>query len=224
MHARGMAAPWAAHGRSGRWLEAMAGAAMRGPHRGGHRGPWGWGGGAGQGLFAPPFFGPPRAKRGDVRAAALALLAEEPRNGYQIIEEIARRSDGMWRPSSGSVYPALQQLEDEELIRAEQSEGRRLFHLTDAGRAYVAEHEEELAAPWESVTGGMTEMIELRDLMGAVGMAFAQVARAGSREQLEEARKVLTDARRKLYRILAEGDDDAGGDPGERGGRAGGGR
>ena len=52
----------------------------------------------------------PRAKRGDVRAAALALLAEEPMNGYQIIGEISERSDGVWRPSPGSVYPALQQL------------------------------------------------------------------------------------------------------------------
>ena len=59
----------------------------------------------------------PRVKRGDVRAAALALLAEEPPNGYQIIQEISERSGGVWRPSPGSVYPALQQLEDEGLIR-----------------------------------------------------------------------------------------------------------
>ena len=73
----------------------------------------------------------PRVRRGDVRAAALALLAEEPRNGYQLIQEIAERSGGVWQPSPGSVYPALQQLEDEGLIQAETPEGgRKRYALT----------------------------------------------------------------------------------------------
>ena len=80
-------------------------------------------------------------RRGDVRAAALSLLAEGPRNGYQIIQEISERTNGVWRPSPGSVYPALQQLEDEGLIRAETSEsGRKAFALTDEGRAYADSH------------------------------------------------------------------------------------
>ena len=96
----------------------------------------------------------PRAKRGDVRAAALALLAEQPMNGYQIIQEIGERSGGVWRPSPGSIYPALQQLEDEGLIRAEAGEGgRRAFQLTDEGRAYAAAHSAELTAPWDVVAG-----------------------------------------------------------------------
>src|SRR5262249_49122735 len=75
-----------------------------------------------------------RVRRGDVRAAALALLAEEPRNGYQLIQEIAERSDGVWQPSPGSVYPALQQLEDEGLIQAETPEGgRKRYALTGEG-------------------------------------------------------------------------------------------
>jgi len=96
----------------------------------------------------------PRARRGDVRAAALALLAEQPMNGYQIIQEIGERSGGVWRPSPGSIYPALQQLEDEGLIRAEAGEGgRRAFQLTDEGRTYVAAHPDELTAPWDVVAG-----------------------------------------------------------------------
>ena len=79
-----------------------------------------------------------KARRGDIRTAALLLLAEEPRNGYQIMQEVEERSDGVWRPSPGSVYPALQQLEDEGLIRSEESDGRKLFALTDAGRKVVA--------------------------------------------------------------------------------------
>src|SRR5580692_9872161 len=95
-----------------------------------------------------------RVKRGDVRAAALALLAEEPRNGYQIIQEIAARSGGVWQPSPGSVYPALQQLEDEGLIGAETADnGRKAFALTDEGRAYVASHAGEVSAPWDVVAG-----------------------------------------------------------------------
>src|SRR5688500_2490305 len=81
----------------------------------------------------PPGRGP-RRRRGDVRAALLALLAEEPRNGYQLMQEIENRSEGVWRPSPGSVYPALQQLEDEGLIRSEESDGRKVFRLTEAGR------------------------------------------------------------------------------------------
>jgi DNA-binding PadR family transcriptional regulator len=152
-----------------------------------------------------------RARRGDVRAAVLALLAEEPRNGYQIIQEIGERSGGVWRPSPGSVYPALQQLEDEELVRTESGEsGRRLFALTDEGRSYVAGHPDEVRAPWDVVagrTGGAA--IEMRRLVRQVGMAAFQVVSAGSDAQQTQARQVLADCRRSLYRILAAEDDEA---------------
>src|SRR5436305_15247900 len=91
----------------------------------------------------PPSFAErrgPKARRGDVRAAALVLLDEEPRNGYQLMQEIERRSDGAWRPSPGAVYPALQQLEDEGLVRTNERDGRKLYELTDTGRAHVEEH------------------------------------------------------------------------------------
>jgi DNA-binding PadR family transcriptional regulator len=200
--------PWGGPGPWAPWLGWMMGAAQTRGHRGAPFGPWAFGPGPRGGGFAKhPFGRPPRARRGDVRAAALALLAEQPMNGYQIIEEIARRSSGMWRPSSGSVYPALQQLEDEGLIRAEQSEGRRVFTITDAGRAYVDEHPDELAAPWETVGDAVPEeMVELGQLASQVGMAFMQVVQVGSPAQLAQAKQVLSDTRRALYRILAEGD------------------
>jgi DNA-binding PadR family transcriptional regulator len=151
----------------------------------------------------------PRARRGDVRAAALALLAEEPMNGYQIIQAIGDRSDGVWRPSPGSVYPALQQLEDEGLIRSDTGEGgRRAFLLTDEGRAYVDAHPEETQAPWDVIAGqaGGTAR-EMKHLVGQVAMAAFQVVSAGSDSQVTQARQILTDARKSLYRLLAADED-----------------
>jgi len=153
----------------------------------------------------------PRAKRGDVRAAALALLAEEPMNGYQIIGEISERSEGVWRPSPGSVYPALQQLEDEALIRAEAGDGgRRAYVLTDEGREYVAAHPDEVRAPWDIVAGTVGgAAIEMRSLIGQVAMAAFQVVSAGTDAQVDQARQVLADARKSLYRVLAADDDES---------------
>jgi DNA-binding PadR family transcriptional regulator len=193
----------------------------RGPGFGGRPGFGGPPGfpGLGAWLGDPRMMRVQRAKRGDVRAAALALLAEGPMNGYQIIQEISERSGGVWRPSPGSVYPALQQLEDEGLIRAEAGEGgRRAYVLTDDGRHYADAHPEELDAPWDAVTGHAGgAAVEMRKLIGQVAMAASQVLSAGSDAQISQARRILTDARRALYRVLAaddEDDDDAG--PAER--------
>jgi DNA-binding PadR family transcriptional regulator len=159
--------------------------------------------------FGPPGRGGRRARRGDVRAAALLLLEEQPRNGYQLMQEIEDRSGGMWRPSPGSVYPALALLEDEGLVRSDEGAGRRAFELTDDGRKYVEEHREALGVPWEQAGGDLPQgILELRSLMMQLGMAAMQVAQAGDEAQTDEARKVLEDARRALYRILA-GDEPA---------------
>jgi len=171
------------------------------------------------GWVGGPGFGPrgrgrrgSRARRGDVRAAALALLAEEPMNGYQIIQQIGERSGGLWRASPGSVYPALAQLEDENLISPAAGErGRRAYALTDQGHAYVAEHAEQLRAPWSDMTSGAAgAAADMRSLVRQVHLAAFQVVSAGTDAQLTEARKILAQARRSLYRILAE--DEAGSD------------
>jgi DNA-binding PadR family transcriptional regulator len=182
-------------------------------HHGGHRhrhGPHGGGFGGPFGGFGPgrgPRGRGRKARRGDIRTAALLLLNEEPRNGYQIMQEVEERSDGVWRPSPGSVYPALQQLEDEGLIRSEELEGRKLFALTDEGRAYVKERGEDKPAPWEQMSGDVSDQAhELGKLMREVADAFVQVMKTGSEAQFGEARKVLVTARRDLYRILADGD------------------
>jgi DNA-binding PadR family transcriptional regulator len=198
-----------------RWLGwlAMAGRHHHGRHRHGGRGfpfaggPWGFGPGGPMGR------GGARARRGDVRAAMLKLLAEEPRNGYQLMQEIEQRSGGVWRPSPGSVYPALQQLEDEGLVRAEETDGRKLFHLTDAGREAAAAIGAE-GAPWDAVSESVdSDVWELFAVAKQVGMAIFQIAQAGSSEQIASAREVLNNARRSLYGILAEDDPEPGAEP-----------
>jgi DNA-binding PadR family transcriptional regulator len=142
----------------------------------------------------------PRVRRGDVRSALLALLAEEPRNGYQMIEEIARRSGGVWRPSPGSVYPALQQLEDEGLVTAQESGGSRVYQLTDAGRAAEVTPE-----PWNDVVRSLPEdRHELRLLWGQLAEAFLHLSRVATDGQVAETKKLLKEARRGMFRILAE--------------------
>ena len=183
---------------------------------GGGPGPWGGGPfefGMRGGPFGPPRFGGrgPRVRRGDVRAAILDLLAEgQPWNGYQIIQEIAERTQGVWRPSAGSVYPALQQLEDEGLISAAAGEDRRrMYTLTEEGQAYVTEHADELKASWDAVTGSVNDTeVQLRHTIHQVMVAVSQVAQAGSAAQVQQAGKILADTRRALYRILAADDQD----------------
>jgi DNA-binding PadR family transcriptional regulator len=164
-------------------------------------GPWGFQGrGRGRG----------RRGRGNVRAAILALLAERPMHGYEMIQELEARTGGVWRPSPGSVYPTLQLLEDENLIAGEEVEGRKRFALTDAGRAEAERHAQR--APWEEATEGIAPVaFGLRNAIFQVGEAAWTVASAGTEAQQTRALEVLTESRRRLYAILAEdgGADDA---------------
>lgn len=153
----------------------------------------------------PMGFGGPgmRARRGDVRSAVLRLLAEQPMHGYQIIQELSARSGGAWSPSAGSVYPTLQLLADEGLVSAEESAGKKVFSLTESGVAAVAETADQ-PAPWEETTQGDTGLGEYRDAAGRLMQAMFQIGKGGTKDQRTAAVEVLTDARKKLYAILAE--------------------
>jgi len=142
--------------------------------------------------------------RGDVRTAILFLLAEGPMHGYQVIQELTERSGGMWQPSPGSVYPTLQQLEDEGMVRSAEDEGRRVFSLTDEGRAEVERRAEE-PRPWE-MRADAEPFAGIRDEGFGVGAAVMQVVRTGTPQQVARAREILAEARRSLYRLLAEDD------------------
>ena len=134
----------------------------------------------------------------------LALVAEQPRHGYEIIQEIAERTDGAWRPSPGSVYPTLSQLEDEGLVRVEKAEGRRVVRLTEEGTRYVEEHRAELDAVWESVDPTSTTDAT------RCGSSSSSCTRRRSRCRCRHAGpgrrrdRGAAEARKTIYRLLAE--------------------
>jgi DNA-binding PadR family transcriptional regulator len=151
----------------------------------------------------------PRVKRGDVRAAILDVVAVEPLNGYQVIQQIAERTGGQWKPSPGSVYPTISQLEDEGLLVGDPERGRTL-RLTEAGEAYVAEHPEELAAVWapfeELPAEEAPDLSVLKNEVGQLMSAVWQILSNGTDEQRKDAMAVLIETRRKLYGLLADED------------------
>jgi len=148
-------------------------------------------------------YGGPRARRGDVRAAILALLSEEARNGYQVIQEIQERTNGLWKPSPGAVYPALSVLTDEGLVREIELDGKRAFELTDEGRAHVAENDP--GKPWEAVVEGVPAgELDLHEQIRPLIMAVVQVVKVGTPEQVKEAKRIVEDARKALYALLAD--------------------
>ena len=156
--------------------------------------------------------GGPALRRGGIRPLILAALANKPMHGYEVIQALEAESSGRWRPSAGSVYPSLQQLSDEGLVTSEEIEGRRTYSLTDAGRAAVA------AAPADRSSwsrGVDRDAPDIRSLAVQLVGAGMQVQRMGSPAAQAEARRILADARRRLYRLLAD-DEEAGahaGDP-----------
>ena len=155
--------------------------------------------------FGPHGFGPHgRARRGNVRAAILAVLAEQPMHGYEIMQQLEQRSGGMWRPSPGSVYPTLQLLEDQGLVKGEDVEGRRVFSLTDEGRA-EAETVTRQGSPWAaSETGPGAVRFKLHGGVKQLMAAVMQVGAAGSQEQVDKTLEILAEARKRIYGLLAE--------------------
>ncbi len=151
-------------------------------------------------------------RRGDVRPLILLALRDKPMHGYQVIQELEAQSGGRWRPSAGSVYPPHQQLEDEGLVRSDEVEGRRTYSLTEAGRTAA---DEAPAGSWRDPEG--RHETDLRRLaIGVIGAAV-QVERTGSPEARRQAERILVDARRGIYRLLADDprEDETDGDGGD---------
>ncbi len=202
---------WGQHrsGWAGQWGSGWGGP-WEGPGRRGRQGPPPWV----AGLFGLTQTEPqrgPKVRRGDVRAAILDMLKDEPMNGYQLISQIEERSGGAWKPSPGSVYPTISQLEDEGLVEADEERGRRTLRLSDEGRRYVEEHPDELAAVWRPFgqreeSSPLAEFAALKPELGQVAAAVWQIITTGTEQQRRDAIGVLIETRRQLYGLLAEGD------------------
>jgi DNA-binding PadR family transcriptional regulator len=150
--------------------------------------------------------GPARRGRGAIKAGILLVLAEQPMHGYQIMQELSTRSGGAWHPSPGAIYPTLQRLEDKGLVRSDEEDARRVFRLTDTGRMVADRLALKGFVPWEVAGPADRERSELRQALGHLVDAVRQVGRAGSPEQRGRVLDLLRDARRGVYRILAEDD------------------
>ena len=155
-------------------------------------------------IFGPLREGFTAVRRGKVRHLILAVLHDRPMHGYQVMQELEARTGGRWRPSAGTIYPTLQLLEDEGLVRTEEAEGRKVYVLTDDGRA-AAEASPLTRHPWFAKDAGQPGM-DMRKLAVQLIGAAIQVQRAGSPDAQREAREILVDGRRRLYRLLAEDD------------------
>jgi len=210
-HGRGYG--WVGSGALGRGWGDLSGSGPGGPGLHGRQGPPPWVMELVRSFGGPDLGGPrgPKVRRGDVRSAILDVLAQEPMNGYQIIQQIAERSGGAWKPSPGSVYPTVQQLEDEGLVEGQDSDGRRVLVLTEAGRAYVEEHPDELQATWrpfdaDEPAASAPRVGDLKPVIGQVMGAVWQIMVSGTDQQRAEAAEVLGETRRRLYGLLAEGE------------------
>lgn len=148
-----------------------------------------------------PSRGPNRVRRGDVRAAVLAVLSERDMHGYQIIRELAERSSGVWRPGAGSIYPTLRTLQEQGYLRSRAENGKRVFSITDYGRR--AAQASGSAEPWQQYVEAEGPRVRLRQASDALLRAVSQVANSGTEDEIEQAAATLVAARRSIYLTLA---------------------
>lgn len=145
-----------------------------------------------------------RTPRGDIKYLLLALLAEQPQHGYQLIKELEARQGGFYRPSPGSVYPTLQLLEEGGYLTSEQIEGKRVYTITDSGRELLAERDN--AGGLRDQVDTQQPLIELKNAVMELTAAVMQVARGGNLDRVGRVREILKRAKREIYSILAEED------------------
>jgi DNA-binding PadR family transcriptional regulator len=141
-------------------------------------------------------------RRGDVRSALLIALLDGPGHGYELIQALEAKSEGRWRPSPGSVYPSLQLLADEGLVTSTERNGKRVYELTDEGRTQANARVADEGLPWEAIEHG--DHGGLRTALRDLHLAAKQVGVTGSPDAIERATEIVTQARKDLYRLLAD--------------------
>lgn len=149
-------------------------------------------------------------RQGEVRLALISLLKDEPAHGYELMKRLEERSGGMYRASAGTVYPVLQQLEDEGLVRIVEADGKKVYHLTDTGREELLLHEEHVARIWERAHGwkdwGVNmgpESAEIWSSWGRLSKAAFRAAAKADFENTEKVREILDRARKELEKLSA---------------------
>ena len=144
-------------------------------------------------------------RRGDIRTAVLAVLAEEPGHGYDVIQRLEEKTAGAWRPSPGSVYPTLQLLEDEGLVQSVERDAKRVYEITATGREEAARRIEEAGGtPWDLAGRDDDRIGELRDALRQLMVAAKQVGVSNDRARLDRTVEILNRARKEIYTMLAE--------------------
>jgi len=160
--------------------------------------------GRGRGGRGP---GPRRAffRQGEVRLALLSLLDDGPAHGYELMKRLEERSGGLYHASAGTVYPVLQQLEDEGLVRSREEEGKRVYHMTDAGREELLLHGDAIDRIWKRAGGWKEwsgtvgpESAEIWSSWGRLTKAAFKAAARSDEDRIEQIREVLDRARKEL--------------------------
>lgn len=147
----------------------------------------------------------PAIRRGEIRPLILTVLRQKPMHGYEVIQELESQSGGRWRPSAGSVYPTLQQLADEGLVSSVEVDGRRTYTLTDEGQKVAAET--GARSPWTDAESESEQQPDVMRLAMQLAGAVVQVQKMGSTHARTETTRILTDARKQIYRVLSEDED-----------------
>ena len=153
----------------------------------------------GWGQSSPRFF-----EAGEVRLAILSLLSEGPKHGYQLMKELAERSGGVYKASAGSVYPTLQQLEDEDLVTSDQQAGKKVYRITAAGRRELQKDPDTVSRIWKRAESwedwgqcwNQDSALVFHAMGGVIKAGMQAVRRAGPepvRHILERTRKQLED-------------------------------
>jgi DNA-binding PadR family transcriptional regulator len=147
-------------------------------------------------------------RQGEVRLALLSLLKDSPAHGYELMKRLEERSGGMYQASAGTVYPVLQQLEDEGLVRTKDEDGKKVYHLTDAGREELTLHQEDTDRIWTRAHGwkdwGVHMGPETAEIWGSFGRLSKAAFKAASRSDVENGervRDILDRARKELEEL-----------------------
>jgi DNA-binding PadR family transcriptional regulator len=149
--------------------------------------------------------------RGDLKYVILELLRDRPMHGYEVMRDLEDRSSGCYSASPGSVYPTLQLLEDEGYVRSEQENGRKIYSITDEGRAFLDQNRDRVEDILERVAGfarhfSDSAMSDLtRSFVKLAQASFEQaVRRPGDADSLSRLREILERAVREVEAVGAE--------------------